>query len=486
MKKIIALALILLVIAAAALPAVIGPLTEKQLRQSLVEISAKQNTINAELTSYERGYRSATATIRFGLSEEYLQQIIEADADPDSSMGPAELAELKEAFTNLAPLVIDLEHGPVLTKYATGLGLNSYRATLGDNKVIKIVREATGLTDLFEMIGKTGLTGSSAFDLSMPAMKADLPEDVSVDFSGLTGQGTWNNGSQRIVMAASSEALSLGDAQFTAKIDDISMDIDSLLVEAGLGVGTSNITLAHIEAQSPMAPAPVLTVDGLVITSEVAMAQDSLFDLSLGYRIDEAAAQGITVSNASAEIRFEGISGEVIQTYQEVMSNPDMGPDQIAELEGLLRRALIDSPKLHVGPIKFETDGEQFDGVFKVMTDGDTVPPTDAFNIADPGMWMTMLSATLDLRATEGLVHDAADAYLMQQTMATLTEDQADIDFAQLQTMVTQQRVGMLEQLVGQGMITLGDDGYVVDVDFDKGEMLINGNPFPLEALLGP
>lgn len=471
----------LLVLAAFALPAVIGPATEKQLRQAIADANQQQGVIEATVTSYERSYRSATATINIGLSQEYLQQMAGDGSDSDEKIG-----ELLGAVDNLIPLQLEIEHGPVLMKFAKGLGLNSVRTTLGDNEALTAIRDKTGITDILEVVGKTGLTGSGAFDIKMPPMQAAFDRNGTLDFSGLNGDATWNNGSQRLIMKAKSDATKVSDDVTTFLMEGMTMDIDSRFVQSNLAVGTSTFDIAHVEFESFSIPdAPSMSLDKLGFVTDVSLGNNDLMNIGVTYNVGQAVAGEFNISDATARVEFNNIKPEVVEKYQELAANPVMDAAQIAALQDLLYDALTSSPELNIGPVRFMANGETFDGIMNVTVDSAALPDASTFNFMDPGMWMGVISQTLDVNATEGLVNEIAEGYMLQQIIATAPQDQQGMP-ADLQALVEQQRQVMLDQLIGQGMITRTDTGYAVDVDFDKGEMTVNGNPFPIEALLGP
>ena len=483
MKKIIAV-VVLLAVAAAALPALIGPATEEQLRAGLADVSAKQGIMETKVTSYERSYRSATAVLNMSLSDDYVESIIASGNEDGEPMSEEEATELRTMLGPGMPIRVEIEHGPLLTRFAKGLGLNSYRITLGDADWVEQLREAVGVAevfDVFNVTGKTGLTGNSNFDLMMPAIER-TNADGKFAFSGLTGSGTWSNSSRDMAMEASSEFLQadLAEDNLSMSMKNLSVDLGVNLKNPALGLGTSTFNLDNfslsLHGDAPFA-AQNAGFDTIVKMDE----SGERVDVSLVYRVDEVVAQGITVSDATATFEIKGLTPAVLEQYQTVASNPIIDEAQIAAYMDLGYNALKSSPQLNIGPIKFKANDETFDGIMTVSVDGAALPDSDNFNFADVGMWMSVITQSLDVRATEGLVNQAVDGYMMQQAMAS-PDAAAQLDAATM----AQQRGMMLEQLLAQGMITRDDNGYALDVDFNKGEMTVNGNPFPIEALLGP
>src|SRR5690349_4524997 len=99
MKKIVVAIVAVIAVLLLALPAVLGRLTESQVRERVAAINAS-GIATADIKSFDSGWFRSKAKIEFGFSPGYLAQLAAQGAPVD-------------AIGRHATIVVDFAHGPV-------------------------------------------------------------------------------------------------------------------------------------------------------------------------------------------------------------------------------------------------------------------------------------------------------------------------------------------------------------------------------------
>ena len=169
MNKVAIAAAALLAIVLLALPAVVGSITEANVRDRVAAIDASAGTA-AELTSYERGWFRSTA--RIVLRAEYADYLAAAGG-PDLGL-----------FGEL-PVVVELAHGPVAALDGVYFGWSKVvaRADIEAPGVGELT-ESLGVPYVFEFRGRTPYLGGLDFDADAPASGRQAP---AKDQAGMLG-----------------------------------------------------------------------------------------------------------------------------------------------------------------------------------------------------------------------------------------------------------------------------------------------------------
>ena len=95
------------------------------------------------------------------------------------------------------------------------------------------------------------------------------------------------------------------------------------------------------------------------------------------------------------------------------------------------------------------------------------------------GVWMNMISATMNIDLSQPLATEFATLAARQQLHAAVQQG-AQIPVDQIDTLAEQQAPILLLTLKQQGMITDGGHGYVTKITYIDGKLLVNGQPMPL------
>ena len=140
--------------------------------------------------------------------------------------------------------------------------------------------------------------------------------------------------------------------------------------------------------------------------------------------------------------------------------------------------------EINIGPATLNYNDLPAELTFTIASKSEQLPDRSAFSLENPLMLIGLIKADLDLNVHKDLAAMLAVPQLKAQLAAGVPPGE-QIDEAQLERMAQAQAPAMLGGFVQQGFAREEGDRYILKAGYDNGSMTINGNPFPLGALLG-
>ena len=179
MAKRIALAAAILLIAALALPPVVGARARSQLEPGLNAMGdslAPEATFAVAFDDWDAGWFSSTATVTF--------KAVFRTPPPVAAVS----ADLDETYRTTLPGVATLYHGPVPLGGLGGLGWGSAEFVVGAAAIPELqdFHAETGVDEVARLTALVGFLGTTTIGLAMPSISAAEPNSgTQVHFDGL-------------------------------------------------------------------------------------------------------------------------------------------------------------------------------------------------------------------------------------------------------------------------------------------------------------
>ncbi len=481
--KQLAVIVLVLIIATAGIPVVVGTMTEARLTEQ-AGIVSENDFFAVTVRDYERGWLTSSAKLDVGLSELYqerITQILIQDRDEPVSV-PAIEAMLGKTIT----LIVDLSHGPIMTDNGLHAGFASSVIRLDpETEGLDKLRLKLGVPYLFEIRTHTGFSSTSEFETDVPPM---VFEDSSgtFSFSGFTAEGTYDFTDRHVTSNGRIDSIEVASELVTVAAENVTFTGDNRMISTYVWEGPLELVLERMTLvnATPSGP-PYLEASnvGFIAHTSLNDAGDRL-DMDLSYYVDSVTGDELTVTDAKFEVAMHNLDVAAVEAYnriaQDLMFEPEGTALLMPALQETLYQLLAAEPGMDFGPLNFNWNGDAFEAVVRIRTDTEMLPPQVAFSLMDPSLWTRLFAveAEMDVARTtaEWLAIEASKYQLRSGTEASGQELSSD----ELNAMAESQGPGMLLLLVAQGMIEVSEIGYRSQVAFEKGILDVNGREIPL------
>ena len=483
MKKVVA-AVIALVIIAAGLPALLGVMAQNRIN-SLAETASSDFLFRVTVTGYQRGWASSLATLNVALSER--NKAMFSEGFPGSG-APDFYEDFKDLIDAELQMVIEIVHGPLLTRGGVGLGLADVMA--------RVDPAMDGLDELKSMLGMTGpgefqvrvgIGTNSTFRLALPALSFTGSEGT-IASSDLITEGTYDVVQNHQVVHSTMDRLEFTRRGTAITMEDMFQSVDSTAVGAGIWLGTSETGIGSLSISNPE-NAPVLRLDNLNFRTR--NAEDESGDrINTTSELDagsvEIALDGEPQSMAdiSMDLAMRNVDLSALTAYigvlLDVTGTNAAATDPaalLAELQPIVHELLAAELEIELGPLGFQWDGGDLLGRIMVGIDNEMLPAEPGFVLMDPGIWSRLVNVEVELDVDRNVAELIA-AQMLKSQRAAPAGIPGDVPVDVLQ----EQARGALILLVAQGMLEQTETGYRFRGSYENGLVDVNGRTLPLGA----
>lgn len=501
MKK-LALLFATVAIALLGLPGLLGKLAQEQL-ENQVELTQDNPVILVSIGDYDRSWFSSTVRYEIGLTDEYLEIVKDAVAGDDLDQDKTKASSLDESLLNiLSPfeMVSDVSHGPIGFLDGPFLGLfKSFTTESANNPRLNEFLADANMPYLIKGYSVTNLLGSTAFNFEMPPSQRTEDGDSlasKLNFSGATGKGnvsTTDSGEDRIQVTTNMKNLSLKEEDSEFTMSDFNVITDSTKVSEMLWSGRSTTTIGLLTVKDNSREDRIdLSMQDSAMAFESALGDtQQTLNGEVEYRVAEIQIAGLTIADIKLAVAANELSIPAIEKYnqwtQELALTPSDESDAARRLNAslpVMHQFLSTSPTISLDPITFSMNDETFLADITLNINGKTLPAIDSFDFMDIALWMKMVSGKAGLSLSENMATLLAITSSQRQ-LQTVLGDQQGITPEQISQMAAAQAPILINTLVQQGMLKSAGGQISAGITFDNGELLLNGQPLPVEAILG-
>lgn len=491
MKKVTVLIVVLLAIVLLS-PFVTGRMTESALQDA---IDMQENPwVAIEVTDYQRGWFSSEASVRYRLSDSYVQMLngVVGQASNATTGGDAEITFDGALLT---PLTID--HGLIFLSNGVGFGINRMSGNLDVSQFETLADFQTlaGVDSLMTFSSTTGLTGAASFDIASPQIAID-EDGTQFSFLGFTADGTARLTTGKVDMEGLMPGLSIVS---TSGAEPINLTVGETRMAADVEQHSTYVTTGDVSfVISEMA---VEGDDGKVVFSDLALEQSTslsdagLLGIDVAYKLAALTAPDLSVADVLLNLEMDNIRPEALEAYmsysqkmseqmmQAVSESAEPAIDQeamMAEMASMVHQVLQGSPEMRIAPMSAVIDGETVVANMDLRFDASVLPALGQFNFMDIAMWKQMLSLDADLALPAAMAESMMRSSVRTQMLAAAAQGGQEMSEEQIDQMVDAQLPMMLGMLEQQGMMTKSDAGYASTAKFADGQLTVNGNLMPL------
>lgn len=430
MKKGVIALLLVVVLVVLVSPGVVGKLAERSLNENLNWAADESGELTVTTEGFDRRWFSSHGQHRVTLGEGGLRAALSTfSADADDYGTPTLIIDTHIDHGLIPVASMSREHGSL----APGLG-----------SAVSTLTVDFGNGETFDVPGtvytKVGLGGSLLSNYVLDAGSQTMDDgSVSWEASNLEFGASPNSGS--FEFDGNIGSLTFEDSKDTVTIDGLTFKTDQQQTEYGFAVGDVEIRIAEMS----MGSAGSMRGLSVVATSSVdggAVSADTVFEL------DNQTIPGFGEISAAADMRFVGADaaalGRVSKRLEEMSDASDPGKMMTAAQDELF--------ELFASGLSL--DFRQLDVVLPMGA----VESVMTFNVAksDAGSfsWLSLLQndlvAAIDIKVPQGLIDLAA------------------------------QMGAPTDMIIGMGYLKKDGDIYLVDADYQKGLLTINGAPVPV------
>jgi uncharacterized protein YdgA (DUF945 family) len=464
MNKVAIAAAALLVIVLLAAPALVGSITEARVRERVAAIDASP-TAAAELTSFERGWFRSTARIELELAPDDFAQVAAAAGTP---LG---------VFSTL-PIVVELAHGPVAVLDGAHFGWSKMvvRPDIEAPGVAELT-QTVGVPYLFEFRAQTSYLGQFRFDADAPPFVLPIDEAL-LTFSGGTLAGAFAG--LRLQADAQVGSVDLTSPTGTFSVRGLQASADNELLSEYVMPGLASLSIDKISVASPVQSAtPLFEVTNLRVQSDVDLdATGELLEMRVNYDVESLRAEDNEVTAGSLALTVRNLDVAAVEAYSAAASDAAVaGADPAALLAVLgphVERALKAGPSLTLDPIRFQYDGEPFEGRIELTTNPARLPPAGTLTLDNPLLMLGLVNTKANVRVSKILAGQLATLGARMQLAGDPSIPPDQIDY-----MAEAQSGLMITLLVGQGVLVEDGDGYRSAVEYTDGALTLNGSAMP-------
>ena len=469
MKKILLIGAGIIVLVAVIAPKIISNSFNQKL-DSIVEMINKNPAYSASIKQRTSAWFSSAATINIALDSAVFAQ----EADP----------ALQETFADMnVDVLVNAQHGPVLTQNGVALGWLTWNARVDGNSLRDtLVFDAN--TPFYQITNHTNLLGASSFTDKVPSFQVkDNEAFTQLTFSGWNGSGSFSDSeaSYQGMLGTISADSAFGKFELnqwhleSSLQGDLMHAMDGNFYDSTMSMQIQDITFEQVSDQAKT----TMTELGMIAVSDFDETS-SLLDTQINFSLKELTTAKLNLLSVKVNTQINNLKEQFFKAYQTLMSEMGKEPEKMQEnLNTFMQTELLGQlqaePEFNISSFAAKINQGNITGSLSSKIQGVTELP-DA--IVSPMFWLQHLVANGQIKADE-----SAALWLAMDTISS--QIKADPSAAQMtdeeiSAIAQQQASAMLQGMQEQGMFTKTATGYQMEFSLKDGQAMLNGNPMPL------
>ncbi|WP_416305598.1 YdgA family protein [Neptunicella sp. SCSIO 80796] len=471
MKKLILAIIVIVALVAGIGPKIVAGNVDTQLNDVVAKLDSSPG-YQAEIIEIQQSWFSTQAKIKLGL---------DMSAMPNAQDNP-----ILQEWGELAIIVdFDATHGPVLIGEQAGLGWAAWSVTYqGDNLRDKL--DWTDSTPFYQLQARANLLGSSYYqDRVVPFNVSSDSSNATLTFSGFQGEGNYSGG--ELTYNGLTESLLVNADDVDANMHNLSVDMNmtgDLLqaFEGALYDSAAQVAIEHIEFSNKQLDQQGGMDNFYLKTQSIVNADKTLADVKLGYGVGKFNVNDYQGSDAVLDVELNNLSAELVQQYQQQMQTINsQDPEQImAQMNDFIQQHLLAqlkaNPEFNITRLSATLPEGKFNSHAHISFSGIDALPDD---LQDASFWLKHLKVIGKIDADKAIAEMIAHKVMQSQFKAN--PQTAEMDEAQLQSIIQQQTPVMLGNFVQQGLLVETEQGYTSDITIENGTAKINSLEVPLD-----
>ncbi|HML94299.1 MAG TPA: YdgA family protein [Thermodesulfobacteriota bacterium] len=471
--RVVSVIIIVLVIAVVGMSYRFGMDTE-YVYNDLIDQYTEGDAFSVVSRSYDRGILSSKARTVFAVR----------------NMGK-EIVRLDETDT--------IYHGPipVLAIFKGKAGPAPVLSVL-DSRIKLAPAEGSGNAELFEKIPPIdahtviSFKNKATADMSMPGFELDLEDGDKLSWKGFTGRVDYDTNEFHSLSDLESPGLQIDGKDSTLTVTEIKAwsELSHPAPDAEYPTGDVNFTVGKLDfLAKPGAKLRNLTITGIDFKGKNS-ERGGLLDSSHSMVFDELTFGGDKYGPGGYELSISNIDSRSWKKLQALINANQNAADSeeakarfTGELVNLLPGFVSKSPKIELRKLSLETSGGKLEGHLGIYADGEGLENVDLAQ--NPVLMLAALTADAGITVSKELFVSALTDYKKEEVlenMKAMGEDPpTDEELAELASGAAEDEINLL---VSGDILVEKDDSYTIEAAYKSGQVIINGQPIDLGALL--
>ncbi|MGD9651062.1 MAG: YdgA family protein [Candidatus Dadabacteria bacterium] len=471
--RVVSVIIIVLVIAVVGMSYRFGMDTE-YVYNDLIDQYTEGGTLSVVSRSYDKGILSSKARTVFAVN----------------NMGK-EIVRLDETDT--------IYHGPipVLAIFKGKAGPAPVLSVL-DSQIKIVPAEGNPNAELFEKIPPVDVHTVISFgnkavaDLSMPAFELDLEEGDKLSWQGFTGRVDYDTNEFHSISDLESPGLKIDGKDSTLTITGIKVwsELSHPTPDAEYPTGDVNFTIGNFDfLAKPGAKLKNLTITGIEFKGQNS-ERAGLLDSSHSMVFDELTLGGDKYGPGGYELSISNIDSKSWKKLQALINeNRDSEETDewkarfTGELVNLLPGFVSKSPKIELRKLSLETSGGKLEGHLGIYADGEGLEGVDLAQ--NPVLMLAALTADAGVTVSKELFMSALIDYKKEEVLDNMKaagdDPPTDEELGELASGAAEDEINLL---ISGDILVEKDDSYTIEAAYKSGQVIINGQPIDLGALL--
>lgn len=469
MKKTLLISASIIALTAVIAPKFVGNAFNQKLDSMLVLIN--QNPMySASVKNRSNTWFSSAATIHIAFD--------------GSAFADENTPEIQNVFSDInVDIVVDAQHGPILTQNGLSLGWLSWSARVeGDS--LRDTLDFDADTPIYQITNHTNLFGKSSFHDKVPSFNMQGDEVFTqFAFSGWNGSGAFTD--PQASYQCTLDRLSFEGAFGTLELNEwrVSTTIQGNMMNIMAGNfydSSSTMQIRDISFESVIDQSTtVITTLGMEAVSDFD-EKTSLLDYQINFSLNELTTADLNLSSVQVNTQVNNLKEQFFKAYQTLMNEVGTDPAKVQEnLDTLMQTELLGQlqaePEFNISSFSAKVNQGNISGSLNSKIHQVTALPDP---IESPAFWIQHLMTDAQLNADDSVALWLAINLTKSQIKAA--PNAAQMSDEEIIAIAQQQAPAMLQGLQQQGLLTKTNSGYQMAFSLKEGQALLNGNPMPL------
>lgn len=476
MRVMLAIVLVVL-LAVLGLPYWFGIRTEKIYNDIVTGYSASDNVSIVE-KSYERGWLSSRAKTVFAIKN-----------------GGAELIRFEETDT--------IFHGPFPTPALLSgkAGLSPVMAVI-DSQLVAIPAGESEYSEIIKMLPpanfltRISLDGGGVTDITMAGIETAAGEQGGqLKWEGLTGDVTFSPEFKNVESSLKSAGLKVKVKDTILTVTDVAglSRLKYVGPENKYPVGDIDVTVGKVALQTKKDMGEDyenFTVTGIKLTGTSTENQgnfNSKYGLGFGELLVGTGKYGPGVFKLAIKnidiVSWMKIQ-EMLKKNQNAPQTEEARQQFMAELMKIVPGLIKKSPEIELTQLSLKTSNGNLDGQLKITVDGSKLDNPEL--AANPLFLLAAIKAKAKVTVAKTLLESILTDYKKKE----ITDDfkKADDEIPpdpEILGMAKEEATDEIKGLKDQSIIKESGDNYELNVGYELGQILLNGQPLDMGSILG-
>ncbi|MCL4244945.1 MAG: DUF945 family protein, partial [Candidatus Dadabacteria bacterium] len=329
-------------------------------------------------------------------------------------------------------------------------------------------------------------------DMSMPSFELDLEEGDKLSWKGFTGRVDYDTNMFHSISDLKSPGFEIDGKDSTLTLSDIKgwSELSYITPDAEYPTGDVNFTVAKLDfLAKPGAKLKNLTITGVVFEGNNS-EKGGLLNSSHSMAFDELTFGSDKYGPGGYELSISNIDSKSWKKLQTLINENRNAADSeelksrfAGELVNLLPGFVSKSPSIELKKLSLETSGGKLEGHLGIYADGEGL---ENVNLAEnPVLMLAALTADAGITVSKELFVSALTDYKKEEVLENMKavgdDPPTDEELTELASGAAEDEINLL---VSGDILVEKDDSYTIEAAYKSGQVIINGQPIDLGALL--